>query len=142
MKSTLKYIIILLLFVALLAPPSFAKGDDDVQIITGSPGDTITLNGKGKALGESRIDISTTVWVTAQRPGQQWTYDLSMQGVKVLGGKNSFSISASPVDSMTIWGSYKGIRISRNAPVSGSTASFSVTRSRAKSWRRARTLSS
>ena len=94
------------------------------QILSGSPGDTITYNGEGPANSDVTLEVSssTTIGVSGG------SYSSSLDGINIPSGSNSFSIRVSPVQTMHIAGgpSWLGSVASVDGSVSGTTGSYSI----------------
>jgi hypothetical protein len=88
------------LFVLAIMPPGGTQ-QSGLQVISANPGDTVTFNGQGDPNSEVYIEISTSTSIGA--PGGR--YGIALNGIHIPSGKNSFSISADRVETMTVSGS-------------------------------------
>ncbi|BAI60951.1 hypothetical protein MCP_0879 [Methanocella paludicola SANAE] len=94
-----------------------------VQIISASPGQTVSYQGQGSPNSQVTMEVSATISVGVSNNH----YVSHMNGVNIPGGSR-FSISASPVDSLTISGSISGLPFSTSIQgnVNGHTGSASL----------------
>jgi hypothetical protein len=107
-------------------PSCNAQSAGGVQVISASPGDTINFHGTGTPGASVTLDITTSIAVGVENSSGQSLYSLSLTGFHVPSGSNRFSITANPVSTMTIWGSYDGIGLSHNIAVANGSGSFSI----------------
>jgi hypothetical protein len=126
-EVTVAFVIIISL---LMLVPAISGAKQDVQIISGSPGDDITFHGVGTPNSDVKLTVTTTVAVDSGGSGQSGkrNYYIELNNIAINSGSNSFSISVYPVESATITGtaySLGGLSLSRDLKVSGESASIS-----------------
>lgn len=90
--------------ILVIAQFSGMANSQGVQIISASLGQTIMYQGHGSPNSQVTIEVSATI--TAQKIGSNH-YKSEMRGVDIPGGSR-FSITARPVDTLTVSGSFPG----------------------------------
>ena len=126
LKIVIRVALIVLLITALALLPCNAQTTGGVQVISASPGETINFHGTGTPGSSVTLDITTSIAVGVENSSGQLLYSLSLTGFHVPSGSNSFSITANPVSTMTIWGSYDGIGLSHKVAVANDNGTFSI----------------
>ena len=104
----------------------FAVSADSVKIISASPGDTVSYSGTGTANAQVRLEISAAIGIGTYQSGGKTLYKTSLNGLHVPNG-NSMGITVSPVDTLTVSGSFTGVPLgmSMDGSVSNRVGSFS-----------------
>ncbi len=120
-KLSLRMLAFLMLAVSLAAFQGAAQAQ---QIISGSPGDTITYHGEGPVNSDVTLEVSSSTSIGVSGG----SYSSSLNGINIPSGSNRFSISVSPVQTMHIAGgpSWLGSVASVDGSVSGTTGSYSI----------------
>ncbi len=122
--------IILVIIVSLfMLVPAYSGAKQDIQILSGSPGDAITFHGTGTPNSDVKLTVTTTVAIDPANSGHgKRSYSIELNNIAINSGSNSFSIAVDPVETATITAtaySLGGLSLSRNLKVSGSHASIS-----------------
>jgi hypothetical protein len=123
LKPAFTILAVCALIIATLPSAAFAQ---DVQIISGSPGDTLSLSGTGAPNSQVSLEVSASIGVGTTLSGDKYYYKSTMSGLHIPGG-NSLSITVSPVDTLTVSGSFPGVPIgmSMDGSVSNHVGTFS-----------------
>lgn len=104
---------------------AYAFTAQDVKVIKADPGNTLKYT--GDATPNSNVNIQVTTTTTIGVSGNR--YGISLKNLYVPGSSNGFSITAYPVQSMTVAGNSqgsKGISAAKGVGVSGGRGSYSV----------------
>lgn len=91
-------------FLVLAQCPGFAAADS-VQVISASPGQTVTYSGHGSPGSQASMEVTATISVGVDGSRH---YRSTMSGVSIPGGSR-FSITASPVETFGVTGSLGGL---------------------------------
>jgi len=115
-----------------------AQDTSGIQVMAGSPGDTVTFQGTGEPCSEANVDVSTVTEVatsecvcTGSGTGVQAatrSFSLTMDNIRVDPARNTVTISVSPVTSASITVvayDVAGYTVTRDIPVSGGKATIS-----------------
>ena len=125
MKNNLKRIQVTALTLTticlILTQFSGIAGADSVQVISASPGQTITYQGHGSPGATVTMEVTAGISVGV---GSDHRYYKDMKGVQIPGGSR-FSITASPVDTFSVSGGMHGIGMTIGS-VSGNVGSASM----------------
>lgn len=96
------------LIACILLISGFSNGAyaQNVKVISGSPGDTLSYSGNVTPNSQVLLDVSASIGVGTSLYGDGKShYEQKLNGLNVPGG-NSMTISVSPVDSLTISGAF------------------------------------
>jgi hypothetical protein len=102
-KPILVSVIVMVAIILIIARFSGTAGSQGVQIISASPGQTITYQGHGSPGSTVNLEVSATVSTGVSNNH----YVMSMKGVNIPSGSR-FSLSASPVSTLAVSGSFSG----------------------------------
>lgn len=87
---------------------SYVSYAQSPKVISGSPGDTLSYTGTGTPNAQVSLEVSASIGVGTSYSGGMSFYSESMNGLNVPGG-NSMSITVSPVDTLTVTGSFSDV---------------------------------
>jgi hypothetical protein len=104
---------------------AYAFTPEDVKTIVAAPGDTIRFTGNGSP--NSNVDVRVTTTTTIEVSDNR--YGISLRDVNIPHSTNAFSITAYPVQSMTVAGeslSSKGVSAVKGIDVQDGRGSLAV----------------
>lgn len=109
-----------LALIAIILFSNFALG---VDVLTGSPGDTITYHGQGTPGATVSLEVAASNSVSVSGD----SYSDSLNGINIPAGENRLSLTVSPVETMNVTGkpSWRtGDGVNQAGSVSGNTGTY------------------